>query len=729
MNKSRLRIWIGLATLLFAACLLVKGPAAQSASQANLLANPGFEDEQGGLPSGWNLDQSLRKKGSARLVPDAAGGQRALELTPNKSNTDPGHLFGFGQLIPAGDLAGRRVRLQAALKVAPGATATVLAFAVAPGFRPLNSITLELADSAPNFRVMTQSFEVDRGASQILIACAVRGTSGRAWFDDVAFGLEGVISSAPPSTDVRSESSPAAYGGDATLTVDAGQILRPIPRTLYGTNIEWINDGNGIWDASQNRAKPEIQAAAKALNLSLIRFPGGIFADYYHWRDGIGPAGLRPTRDHYADDGKSRNNFGTDELMQFARAIGAEPMLEVNIVTGTPQEAADWVAYCNRPDNPERARNGSRQPYNVRYWEIGNEPYGKSDNRKIAASSLTPQEYARRYVAFATAMKAVDSSIVLVAAGGYNSGKYVAVSDNNWNRVLLETAAPQIDFLAVHNAYAPLWASASKASFDDVYKAMLAFPKLVAQNLDQVADQVHTYGGANASHIQLAVTEWGPFFHALPSDPWVGHTKTLGSALFVASTMEAFLRSNQTSMANFFKLSEPAFMGWIDPQGNPKPSYYALQMFTEHFGSRLVKVDTSTPRFSSRVVGNVDAVGDAPVLDAVASLDASGKHLYAIVVNRQNAAIHSRLSIRGFHPGASRGWVLTAPSLDANNGNDLPSIPGLRWGKQMEAPQGAMFSQGRPDTVVPREISVPVAGSNFEYTFPPISITAIELSQ
>ncbi len=692
-------------------------------AQSNVLSNPGFEEERSGLPSGWSLDQNLRSKGSARLDTNAASGRFALELAPNGRNTDSNHLFGFGQLIPARDLAGRRVQLRAAVKAAGGATAVVLAFAVGPGFQPLGNVMLEQPGPTSGFEVQSQSMEVDRNAAQVLVACAVKGTSGRAWFDDVSFGLETGGGQPVPAR--------GAEAAEASLAIDVSQVIRSIPRTLYGTNVEWINNGNGVWDAAQNRPKPAILAAAKDLGVSLVRFPGGIFADYYHWRDGVGPSAQRPVRSHVADSGKSGNAFGTDELVRFCRMIGAEPLLEVNIVTGSPQEAADWVRYCNAPGNRERARNGSSEPYRVHYWEIGNEPYGKPGNRATAASSMTPQEFARRYLAFASAMKQADPSIVLLASGGHNTGKYIAVTDDNWDRVLLQTAAPQMDYLAVHDAYGPLWASASRASFDDVYRALLAFPTLISQNLDAVAAQVRTYGGGKAGRIQLAVTEWGPLFHILPLDPWVGHTKTMGSALFAAGAMQAFLRSPQTSLATFFKLTEASFMGWIDANGDPKPSYYALQMYTHHFGSELVRVDASGPTFDSPEVGNIARLNDVPLLDAVASLSSDHKRLSLIVVNRgTTTAVNTSIRIRGMKPRPeARGWVLAASSLDANNGNDLPSVPGLQWARQKEAPRNAMFYQGRPGTVITREIASVRAGESFSYTFPPISVTALELTQ
>jgi alpha-N-arabinofuranosidase len=724
--------WIGRCALLTLAIIstfvfqnLLRGQRQPSAIQTNLVTNPGFEDSKAGVPTGWNLDEGLRSRGTVRV--DSAepyAGRNSLELMPNGKNTEAGRLFGVGQLIPANGLTGRRLKLQAALRVTGGASAQVLVFAVSRQFKPLAHSVLVWSESGSSYHVLSDLLDVDKDASQILIACAVEGTHGQAWFDDIQVGLENAASADP------GVGSPAP-AMQTVLEVDATKITKRVSPALFGTNLEWINNANGIWDPAQNRFRPEIVDAAKNLGITTVRFPGGIFADYYHWRDGIGPQSGRAARPHFADDGKSKNVFGTGELVQFCRATGAEPVIQVNIVTGTPDEAADWVSYCNRPNHPERERNGSKEPFRIRYWEIGNEQYGKSDNKNIAKSSLAPEEYASRYLSFAAAMRKADPSIVLIAVGGYNSGRYTAVSNNDWNKILLRRAASSIDFLAVHNAYAPLWASTSGASFEDVYRAMLAFPGLVSKNLNEVSHQIESFAGPSAGHIQIAVTEWGPFFHAIPSDPWVGHTKTLGSALYVASAVQAFLRDQRTEMANFFKLTEPSFMGWIDANGVPKPSYYALQMYTHHFGDRVIAVEVDSPNFGSRSVGNVDAVDRTEYLDAIASLSSDGRRLYIIAVNRSfSNGLQTKVSLHGFHPrSTARAWVLTAPSLDANNGNDLPSIPGLYWAKQISAPRGSMFEQGRPGTVATRETSIANVSDSFSYLFPPMSVTALELTQ
>ena len=720
-RSGRWTILVVLALIVLAALRLVR---VSRVSAANLILNGGFEESRSEVPTSWNLDRAVRERGSLRV--DASGPHSdhgALELTPNGKNTDKEKPFGVGQLISAADLKGKSVRIRASLKAEGGATAQFLAFAITPEFRPLGHAIL--VENSPQYREQTATFTVDRDAAQVLVGCVVVGQKGKAWFADLSLEIEGAsaaAASAPQSAPRQSL--------DSTVVVDAGNVLRNIPRLLYGTNVEWIYDANGIWDARASNFDPAILRAAKELGVTLVRFPGGVFADYYHWKDGVGAQSARPVRPHVADGNKSGNSFGTAELVEFSREIGAEPLLQVNMITGSPEEAAAWVSYCNNPNDADRIRNGARSPFNVHYWEIGNEQYGTADNPNTAKSSLSPEEYSARYLRFAAAMKKADSSIRLVAAGGVNSARYIAVTNNDWNRILLESAGSMIDFLAVHNAYAPLAASISNASFDDVYRALLAFPQLVSQNLGMVSQQIEKYAGGPSSRIQIAVTEWGPLFHIIPSDPWVDHPKTLGSGLYVAEVMQSFLRSPRTGMASFFKLTEQSFLGSIGPRGEPKPSYYAFQMYTKHFGELLVDTREEGPRFSSREVGNVGAVDNAPVLNAVSSLSADRARLYLIGINTSStSSVRTNIRLQGFRPvSTAKLWVLSGPSLDANNGEDLPAVPGLKWAKQA-ASAGDSFQRGHPGMLRPQEATAGNVASQFTYVFPPMSVVSMEMSR
>jgi alpha-N-arabinofuranosidase len=201
---------------------------------------------------------------------------------------------------------------------------------------------------------------------------------------------------------------------------------------------------------------PEVVRLAKELNVPLLRWPGGNFASYYHWMDGVGPMDMRPPRPNYAWNGLEYNLFGTAEFIHFCRMIGAEPQITVNIGTGSPEEAAAWVEYCNGDTTTNmgrlRARHGNPTPFGVKLWEVGNEIYGSWQGGYHGA-----EENARRYREFAIAMKSVDPSIELIGTG--NSFDFISsasiydqtAADGSWNSTLLEEAYAELDFLSLHS--------------------------------------------------------------------------------------------------------------------------------------------------------------------------------------------------------------------------------------------------------------------------------------
>ena len=342
---------------------------------------------------------------------------------------------------------------------------------------------------------------------------------------------------------------------------------------------------------------------------------------------------------------------------------------------------------------------------------------------------MTPDQYAAKLQAFAQAMKAADPSIKIGAVGGRNFGRYAFVHDESWNRTVLQRAGGLIDFLAVHNGYAPLVVGEADAGFDEVYRGLLAFPRLVAANLDALDHDIREYAPTQAGRIQLAITEWGPLFAFVPSSRWVDHAKTLGSALFVASLFRAFLLSPRVGISTFFKLTGDSFMGSIGANGEPKPSDYALQMYSRHFGSTVVATRDEGPTFDSAAVGLVSAVDGVPYLESVASTDTGRSRLFLTVINKHpQSAIETTINLGNFKPQPSaKGWTLTGPGLDANNGPDVPSGFFSGWAKQAQAPQNPQFQAGTPGTVAPQPFTIGNAASRFTYIFPPRSVTAIEL--
>src|SRR6185295_19383109 len=175
------------------------------------------------------------------------------------------------------------------------------------------------------------------------------------------------------------------------ITIDAGNEVRRIPRTIYGSNIEWIWNGDGLWNAEKKALDADLVRLTRDAGIPVLRFPGGVFADFYHWRDGIGPQGSRRQTAHSPGGPQSVHAFGTDEALAFAKATGSELLITVNAGTGTAEEAADWVRYINKSSGGPR----------VAYWEIGNELYIK-DPKFV---SITPAVYLRRVSEFARAMR------------------------------------------------------------------------------------------------------------------------------------------------------------------------------------------------------------------------------------------------------------------------------------------------------------------------------------
>lgn len=694
------------------------------ATVANLLTNPNFQNATGGLPEGWVLDPKLAGRGRMKIE-DLTPGAKALKIEPNEHNTDKDRPFSVGQLIPATQVRGTRLVVRTSMRTEEGAAGFTLVFVLAKG-KPVASAVFTQTDSTSKFVPQEGSLDVDADADQIIFSCSTNSSRGAVWFKDVYLGGGRSATTESPATPGRESSEYTAVA-----VIDAGKILRAIPMELFGTNVEWVRNGNGVWNPDAKAPQPQMARMARDLGVTVVRYPGGGFADYYHWRQGVG--NTRPTVKNVLDPGSSPIWFGTNELMTFCHSIGAVPLLTVNVVTGTAAEAADWVAYCNRSGNPQRAQAGSAAPYGVKYWEIGNEQYIKNTtsvgiNAPMDAY-LPTDEYIQRLKSYAGAMKQVDPTIRVGAIGGLNFGRYALVHDNSWTRAVLQQAGSQIDFLAVHNSYAPLVVvEPQPPSFADTYRAMLAFPSEVAQNFHDLDQQIRTYAPADADRIAIAVTEWGPLFAFLPDNPWVDHCKTLGSALYVASMMQVFLRAPRVQIANFFKLTDDSFAGWLTANGEPKPSYYALQMFSRHFGDNLISTSVNGPTYNSKAVGMVAAAVDVPDLDMVASLSADGSKLYLIAVNRSmEAAIKTRLQFRGFRPAQTgSSWVLAASGLDANNGRD---VLGDGWAKQMESEKSPLFSVGAPGTVAPQQQAVSNVTDDFSYDFAPGSVTALQFSK
>lgn len=380
-----------------------------------------------------------------------------------------------------------------------------------------------------------------------------------------------------------------------------------------------------------------------------LRWPGGNFVSAYHWRPGVGDRDLRPT---YLDPAWwlwESNDVGTDEFIDLCRLIGAEPVLTANMGTGTAEEAAAWVEYCNGDVNTEygalRAQHGYEQPHDVRVWFVGNEQYG---NWQVG--HCDPETYARRYLEFARAMRAVDSGLSLLGVG-VPSNLYA-----HWNEVVLGLAAAEMDQYSVH------YYSLRTEKLDVTPERELMYlPKIacwyeVEQMLDATIAVMDRYGGGS---LPLAFDEWNTYVGAKPPDYIEDYT--LADALYTGGLLNACLqRADRIKYSAIYHLTnvmgnyvaaplyewENVFMGrrggWapvstgddpLEPAVIKMPATLVLELMTQFRGADAVRCVVDCGSFSCPEAGNMPAFDDVPLVSAAATYDAENKLLFVSVVN------------------------------------------------------------------------------------------------
>ena len=235
----------------------------------------------------------------------------------------------------------------------------------------------------------------------------------------------------------------------ATLTIRGDTPGAKIDRRIFGQFAEHLGTGiyEGIWVGPNSKIpnirgyRSDVVAALRALKVPVVRWPGGCFADEYHWREGVGARARRPVKINTHWGGVTEpNSFGTHEFMDFAELIGAEAYVSGNVGNGTPQEMAEWVEYMTAPAGTlaeERARNGRKAPWKLPFFGLGNELWGCGGNMRAEyAADLT-----RRYGTF---VKVPEGTKTLKIASGANSVDY------NWTEVMMRETARQIDGIGVH---------------------------------------------------------------------------------------------------------------------------------------------------------------------------------------------------------------------------------------------------------------------------------------
>lgn len=411
--------------------------------------------------------------------------------------------------------------------------------------------------------------------------------------------------------------------------------------------------------------RSDFVAALKQWSPTCLRWPGGNTASDYHWMDGLGDQDRRPSK--LDPTGLlallwESNDVGTHEFIELCRAVGSEPHLTVNMGTGTPQEAANWVEYCNGDASTEfgrmRAENGHAEAFGVKVWYVGNEQFGNWQFGHCNAET-----YARRYLEFARAMRARDPGLVLIAVG------VPADLYGRWNEFVLREAGRAIDGLSVH-----YYSIRTEKDLAAPAPADLYLPK-VAASLEVETMLVTTLDiMARCSDPPpfLAFDEWNTYFGAKP--PLFVEAYNLADALYAGAVMNVCLRH-----CDRIKLS--AIYNLVNVMGNYRvsreavwktPTTLVMELMTRHRGPTSVACELRCPVIASPAMGNQPAFDAVPVVDAAVTYDHEHRTAYASIVNRHpESAV--QLSVSGLARSADgTAFMVCAADRLAENTQQRP---------------------------------------------------------
>ena len=533
-------------------------------------------------------------------------------------------------------------------------------------------------------------------------------------FPSRLWAVSGLLLTISGSAIAQTYQSQVSINGAAT-------IRQTIPTSLYGANLEWVHNSWGAWNPATNALTPAAATLTQRLGPTVLRFPGGIFSDFYNWRNGTGTLSTRPTTYVTTGPDSSVHTFGTTEALRLASSIGARLMITVNVGTGTPEDAAAWVRFVN-------ARSTV-----VRDWELGNELYIRTLSSDASLITMSPEVYAQKVKAFAAAMKAADPKIRIGAIGGDETGILPVVQYPGWNQIVLQQAGSSIDFLSVHNAYSPVMFYDNGESLETVYRAMLSSSHDVKTSLDSIASHINQFAPSDArSRIQIVVSEWGPLFHTSPLSRFVDHPKTLASALMTASVLMTFIEQPKVEAAQYFKMYDNSFAGLLGLRNGAwqeTAPFYALQLFRRNFGVKLISTTVQSPAYRTDSAGIVTSRDGNSLLQAVSSLNAKGTVLYVMLLNKSlTDATSVSLNLSNLKLGATATVrTLRGTGIDANTGTQLPTPDKIAWATQAVASTNPRFYQGAPGEVGIVTQSLSGIKSTFSYTVPAASLVALEI--
>ncbi|MBD3245492.1 MAG: hypothetical protein GF333_00590 [Candidatus Omnitrophica bacterium] len=480
---------------------------------------------------------------------------------------------------------------------------------------------------------------------------------------------------------VKKRKVPVSVSGPVSIVIDPASEGNEVSELLWGSNLCAKMESNTI-----------IRKLVRHLGLTCFRFPGG-GSPGWRWKTGEGDFSPKMKRMMLAD---------VDYLVDFLRDTGTELIMQVNIESGTAEEAAELVRYLNK-----------EKDFRVEYWELGNEAYGGWDNAHTTAGN-----YAKIVREYSTAMKAVDPTIKIGANWGETYYNKV-----QWDQTILKEAGRYIDFVSIH--WYPNHINKEHAYKGRVHpypKEVMANHRQIPRMIERVHSLIDTYAPYREGEIEVTFLEWDGAWDAPSSDPSPPFAEgnamwSLANALFYADTLGEFARHGVTVSAhyNFQECMFGLIRGWDKPWGwggSPwdqkiiRPKGYAIQLYADHFGDVMVEshVHNSPVYYKENDWWPSSYTGEVPYVTCYASKFKTGNKLGVILVNKhEKDDIEVKMRVKGTNGTMTcTPWVLTGPGLMESNENS-------------------------PDSIAIEAVTEFTAEGAFEYTLPARSVTALEI--
>ena len=466
--------------------------------------------------------------------------------------------------------------------------------------------------------------------------------------------LAGVLAAVCASAQVQVKIHEEAENQPVIPAEIYGQFAEHLGRCIYDGI--WVGPDSGI--PNINGYRKDLVEALKELKVPVLRWPGGCFADEYHWMDGIGPKENRPMMINNNWGGTVEDNsFGTHEFFNLCELLECEPYLSGNVGSGSVEELAKWVEYITAEGGTLaelRAKNGRKEPWSLKYLGVGNESWGCGGN-------MLPEYYSDLYRRYATYCRNYDGNVLYKVASGASDYDY------NWTKVLMDRIGNQMHGVSLHYYTVKGWegSKGSATDFDtDWWYNMVSKAVEVEEVIENHKAIMNAYDPEGK--VDLLLDEWGTWFDVEPgTNP--GHLyqqNTMRDAMVAAMSLNIFHRhTDRLKMANIAQIVN-VLQAMILTKGNEMvltPTYHVFRMYNVHQNAQYVPTECNAADMvapSGRIM---------PEVSVTASKDADGKLHVSIanpVVDKAQTLV---LSFDDLNPKNVTGEVLAAPTIQSYN--------------------------------------------------------------